>query len=210
MIAQSKPKWRRRAEERPDEILDAALDEFNERGFDATRVEDIARRAGISKAGVYLYFLSKEEILRELIEREIAPVARKMRELAEAGAGDPLGTLRALVAAFMTVMANPRLFAVPRVVISVTGRFPEIGEYYRKNVVEHGVGAIASLHRAGVARGIFREGDSEAVARAVAGPMMLHAMWTHVLGGDPGPATPAERAETHIDLLLRGLLKDRV
>lgn len=209
MMAQ-KPKWRRRSDERPDEILDAALDEFNERGFDGTRVEDIARRAGISKAGVYLYFLSKEEILRELIEREIAPIARKMHELADAGTDDPLGTLRALVAAFATVMANPRLFAVPRVVISVSARFPEIGAYYRENVVEHGVGAIAALHRAGVRKGVFRDLDSEAVARAIAGPMMLHAMWMHVLGGDPGKASPAERAQAHVDLLLKGLLADGI
>ena len=66
-----KPRWRRRADERPDEILDAALEEFTDRGFDATRVEDIAARAKISKAGVYLYFDRKEDILRALIEREV-------------------------------------------------------------------------------------------------------------------------------------------
>ncbi len=60
-------KWRRRAEARPDELLDAALDEFIARGFDAARVEDIAKRAGLSKGAVYLYFKSKEEVLRALI-----------------------------------------------------------------------------------------------------------------------------------------------
>jgi len=203
-----KPKWRRRAEDRPDEILDAALEEFTERGFDATRVEDVAARAEISKAGVYLYFTSKEEILRALIEREIAPVARKMRELADAGLDDPLGTLGAIAAGFAAVTSNPTVFAVPRLVISVSGRFPEIGEYYRVHVVEEALGAFAALIRAGVEQGVFRDVDPIAAARAVAGPMMLHAMWMHVLGGDPGKKTPMERAAAHIDLVLNGLAAD--
>ncbi|MEX0645226.1 MAG: TetR/AcrR family transcriptional regulator [Parvularculaceae bacterium] len=205
MSAARKPKWRRRAEDRPDEILDAALEVFDERGFEATRVEDIAARALISKAGVYLYFTSKEEILRALIEREIAPVARKMRELAEAGLDDPLATLRAIVAGFAAVIANPKNLAVPRLVLSVAGRFPEIGAYYRTHVVEEAVGAFAALHRAGVEEGQFRDVSSIAAARAVVGPLMLHAVWTHVLGGDPGDLSPAERAEAHVDLVLRGL-----
>jgi AcrR family transcriptional regulator len=202
---QRKPKWRRRADERPDEILDAALDEFTERGFDATRVEDISRRAGLSKAGLYLYFESKEEILRGLIEREIAPIARKMRELADAGADDPLGTLRGLIGAFMTVLSNPRIAAVPRIVLAIAARFPEIGAYYREHVVEEGVSALAVLHQAGVERGVFRACDSRAAARAIMGPMLMQVLWTHVLGGDPGPESARERAEAQIDLLLNGL-----
>ena len=168
--AEAEPRWRRRAQDRPDEILDAALDEFNERGFDGTRVEDVALRAGISKAGVYLYFDSKEEILRALIEREIAPIARKARALAEAGGDDPEGTLGGIIAGLMTVMSDPRVFAVPRLVLSVAGRFPELGAYYRREVVEQGIAAMKFLHRAGVERGVFREADSETVGRAVIGP----------------------------------------
>ena len=200
-----KPRWRRRADERPDEILDAALEEFTDRGFDATRVEDIAARAKISKAGVYLYFDRKEDILRALIEREIAPIARKARELAEAGRDDPLGTLGAIIAAITAVIANPRIFAVPRIVISVSGRFPEISAYYREHVVKHALEAMATLHRAGVARGVFRDCDSNLVARAAVGPVLLNAMWLHVLGGEEDELSPAERTRAHLDLLMRGL-----
>lgn len=201
----ARPKWRRRAEERPDEILDAALDEFNERGFEATRVEDIARRAAISKAGIYLYFDSKEDILRALIEREIAPIARMARKLAEEGVGDPATTLGAIIAGVNAVISNPRIFAVPRIVLSVSGRFPEIGDYYRRHVVEEALGAMELLHRAGVERGIFRECDSQLVARAAIGSTMLYAMWLHVLGGEPDGLQPIERARAHLDLMMRGL-----
>ncbi|MBI1365781.1 MAG: TetR family transcriptional regulator [Alphaproteobacteria bacterium] len=202
-----KPRWRRRADARPDEILGAALAEFTERGFEATRVEDVARRAGLSKAGVYLYFASKDDLLRALIEREVAPVARGVAALAEAGKADPLGAIRAIVAALSQATSDPARFAVPRVVLSVAGRFPEIGAYYREHVVEHGLGALAMLHRAGVEQGVFRDVDSRIAARALVGPVMLHAAWLHVLGGDPGKMSPAARAEAHLDLVLKGLLQ---
>lgn len=201
----ARPKWKRRAEARPDEILDAALDAFNEAGFEAARVEDISARAGLSKAAVYLYFPSKEDILRALIEREIAPIARKARELAEAGVDDPVGTIGGIIAGFSQVMANPRMFAIPRIVVSVSGRFPEIGEYYRKNVVENGIAAMVTLHRAGIERGLFRETDSRLVAQSIIGPALMNGFWLHVLGGEPEPMTAVERARAHIDILMHGL-----
>jgi AcrR family transcriptional regulator len=200
-----KPKWRRRAEHRPDEILDAALDEFECVGFDAARVEDIAQRAGISKAGVYLYFDTKEAILRGLIEREVAPVARRFRALARAGADDPTGSLKALVAAVTTFVSDKRSFAVPRIVLSVAGRYPDIAAYYRVNVVEQGFEAVKELHRAGVACGEFRRCDPSVAARAVIGPIFVHGFYTHLLLGDPGPLGLKERIAAHTDILLSGL-----
>jgi AcrR family transcriptional regulator len=207
--AAAAPKWRRRAEARPDEILDAALSEFLEKGFDQARVEDIAARAGLSKAGVYLYFDSKDDILRALIEKEIAPFARMARSLAEAGTDDPAGTMRGLIAAFMTVIENPRVSAAPRLVISLAGRFPEISNYYRKNVVEHGLAAFSALHRAGVEQGIFRDADSMTVARALVGPLLVHVLWTYSLRGESDGLTAEERARAQIELLFEGLLSRR-
>ena len=200
-----KPKWRRRAEHRPDEILDAALDEFEQVGFDAARVEDIAQRAGISKAGVYLYFDTKEAILRGLIEREVAPVARRFRALAKAGIGDPAGSLKALVAAVATFVSDKRSFAVPRIVLSVAGRYPDIAVYYRINVVEQGFEAVKELHRAGVARGDFRPCDPDVAARTVIGPIFAHGFYSHMLLGDPGALELRERIAAHPDILFNGL-----
>ncbi|HXI85813.1 MAG TPA: TetR/AcrR family transcriptional regulator [Parvularculaceae bacterium] len=201
-----KPRWRRRAEARPDEILAAALAEFTESGFEATRVEDVARRAGLSKAGVYLYFDSKDALLRALIEHEVEPVAERVAALAEAGKNEPLEALRTIVGAFVALTADPALFAVPRIILSVAGRFPEIGAFYRAHVVERGLGAIAMLHRSGVEKGVFRDVDSRLAARAIVGPLMLNALWRHVLGGAAEMA-PEAAAEAHFDLVLKGLLR---
>ncbi|MFT3809764.1 MAG: TetR/AcrR family transcriptional regulator [Micropepsaceae bacterium] len=197
-------RWKRRAAARPDEILDAALDVFIEAGFDAARMDDIAAKAGISKAGVYLYFDSKEALLRALISREIAPIAAALAALAEGGADDPVGTIRMLGTLAASRLANPRIFAVPRLMISISNRFPDIAVHYRTEVVERAKGALEMLIAAGIARGIFRRIDPEAAVRAVVGPLMFAALWRHALGGE-STAAPEEIVTTHIDLLLNGL-----
>ncbi|MGE0183201.1 MAG: TetR/AcrR family transcriptional regulator [Parvularculaceae bacterium] len=200
------PKFRRRAEARPDEILDAALAVFTEKGFAAARVDDIAVRAGISKGAVYLYFDSKEALLRGLIEREVAPVAHRLKALAEAGGEDPKATLTLLVTVATQLLGDPKLFATPKLVLSVAPVFQEIAEYYRKRVVDEAVGAIALLHRKGVDAMKFRDVDSDTVARMVMGPLLFYAMRKHVLGAKD-EVSPDARAKAHLEILFDGLVK---
>lgn len=199
-----KTKWRRRAAARPDEILDAALDVFIEAGFDAARMDDIAGRAGISKAGVYLYFDSKEALLRALIDREIAPIATQLAAFAEAGGADPEGTLRLMATAAIERLSDQRFFAVPRLIIAISGRFPDIADYYRTAIVENAIAALSRLVATGVAQGVFRPVDPVLAVRAIIGPVMFAAMWRHVLRGDT-EVPPAKVIEGQIDLLLNGL-----
>lgn len=204
-LAKQKPKWRRRAESRPDEILDAALEVFHRDGFDAARVEEIAKAAKLSKAGVYLYFETKDAILRGLIEREVAPVARNLRAIAEAGAADPLASLRMIVAALTGLVSGRRKFAVPQIVLSVAGRYPDIAVYYRENVVEQGLGAVKALLEIGVAKGVFGDCDLDLAARMLLGPIFMQGFYTHLLYGDPGSLSAEERTEAHLHILLNGL-----
>ncbi len=201
----AKPKFRRRAVDRPDEILDAALAVFTERGFDAARVDDIAARADISKGAVYLYFESKEALLKGLIEREVAPAAQRLRALSEASGEDPKAALKLLVTLATQLMNDARMFATPKLVLSVAPRFREIAEFYRRRVIDEAIDAIASLHKKGVAAGQFREADSDTVARMVMGPLLVYAMRKHVLGA-PDKSQPMERAAAHLDVLFVGLL----
>lgn len=202
--APTAPKFRRRADARPDEILDAALAVFTEKGFDTARVDDIAARAGLSKGAVYLYFDSKQALLRGLIAREVSPVTMRLKALAEGGADDPKATLRLIVTVATQLIDDARVFATPKLVFAVAARFPEIGEHYRKQVVDQAIDAIAGLHRKGVEAGVFREADSGAVARLVMGPVFLFAMRKHVLGARDR-ISPLARADAHVDLLFEGL-----
>lgn len=200
------PKFRRRAEARPDEILDAALAVFTDRGFDAARVDDIAAAARLSKGAVYLYFDSKEALLKGLIEREVAPVAQRLRALADAGGDDPAATLRLVVTAVTQLLNAPQMFATPKLVLSVAPRFQEIAEFYRKRVLDEAIGAIAALHRKGVAAGVFRDAESDTVARMVMGPIFIYAMRKHVLGAKD-KSSPETRSAAHLDILFEGLVK---
>jgi AcrR family transcriptional regulator len=199
------PKWRRRAEARPDEILDAALEEFSAKGFETARLDDIAAKAGLSKGAVYLYFDSKEAILNALIERQVAPIARMMRGLAEAGLATPESTLSALLVAFHTVLREPQIAAVPKIVFSVAPRFPGVAAFYREQVIEEGLAAIAALHRAGVEKGVFRPADSMTVARFVLGPVLMQVLLRHVFRAPPPNATPEDEGAALADLLMRGI-----
>lgn len=201
----SAPKRVRRAEARPDEILDAALAEFTERGFDAARMEDIARRAGISKGGVYLYFQSKEALLKALIEAKIAPIAQQAATLAKAGAAHPLNALRMLARMAAERLRDPHLIAVPRLVIGLSGRFPEIADFYRAQVALPARAALEQLIESAVALRQIRRCDVAAVARAFIGPLFFEAMWTHVLRGETALDDPDKLIESQFDILLNGL-----
>lgn len=201
----SAPKWRRRAEARPDEILDAALEEFVARGFEAARMEDIAKRAGLSKAAIYLYFPSKVAVLEALIEAKVAPLAANVQQIAALGVGDPLTALRMMATAAAYRLSDPNLFAVPRLVIGISGRFPEIAKYYREHVVEKARGALESLIEGAMAKGQIRRVDANAVVRAFIGPLFFEAMWTHVLGGETALNDPQKMIEHQFDVLLSGL-----
>lgn len=185
--------------------MEAALEEFTERGFDAARMEDIGKRAGISKAAVYLYFPSKMAVLEALIEAKVSPLARQVQTLAAAGQANPLMAMRMLATAAAHRIADPKLIAVPRLVIGISGRFPEIAEYYRRNVVEKARAALEALIEMGKSQGVIRDIDTAALVRAFIGPLFFEAMWTHVLGGETALGNPEKLIEQHFDLLLNGL-----
>ncbi len=201
----NEPRWRRRAEARPEEILDAALAEFTARGFEAARMEDIAKRAGLSKAAIYLYFPSKMAVLEALIEAKVGPLAQHAQTLAAMGADNPLLALRMLATAAAHRMADPNVIAVPRLVIGISGRFPEIATYYREHVVSLARGALETLIESAMAKGQIRRADKNAIVRAFIGPLFFEAMWTHVLGGETALNNPQKLIEQQFDVLLSGL-----
>lgn len=192
---------RRRAAARPDEILDAALDAFLENGFEATRMDDVAARAGLSKAGVYLYFESKEALLKALIVRAVKPVADQAEHLAAAGLNRPLDALSLIVGALTSRLEDPRVVAVPRLVLSIAPGFPDLVQFYREQVIDRARRAVEALVQACVAEGTFRPVNAGAAAKLIIGPLVMGALLRHVLQAEAEPLDPA----AHLDLVLRGL-----
>jgi AcrR family transcriptional regulator len=202
------PRWRRRAEARPEEILDAALAEFTAKGFDAARMEDIARRAGLSKAGVYLYFPSKEAVLKALIEARVTPIAAMARAGFQAGADNPAATLKRVGAMIAMRLSDPEVFAVPRLVLGLAGRYSDLAEFYREHVASVARAALENLIAEGVRKGQFRDCNPALASRALIGAVLFEMLWTHILHGAAQDDIGAW-AEAQIDFVLQGLVKER-
>jgi len=204
----SKPTKRtRRPESRPDEILDAALAVFTEKGFASARVEDVAKQAGLSKGAIYLYFPSKEAMLNALVEQSAGALAKAGEQLVASGAAaDPEAAYRAVLTMILTAMSDPDISAAPRLVLAEAQRFPDLAAYYRSNVIDTGRRTMRTLLEAGIAKGVFRNVDPEAAMRSFAGPAIAHMLLTTVFlaPGDPHH-DPAKLANDIADIVLNGL-----
>ncbi len=200
------PKFRRRAEARPDEILDAARDLFTAQGYAHSSVDQIAKAAGVSKGAVYLYFPSKRAILEALVKRAVVPLS------AEALAQIPLaaGNLRVTLTFFLRMVAqklsDPNVFAVPRIVIREAAIVPEIAEMYREAVLEPAMPVLIGLLKAGIASGELRPIDPELTLRTIMGPMVVHVLMSEVFGITPARGLAmSELIENHLAILTHGL-----
>jgi AcrR family transcriptional regulator len=200
------PKFRRRAEARPDEVLDAALELFVEKGFAQTRVEDIAARAGLSKGAVYLYFPSKEAILEGLVRRAIVPIANSALGFLENFTGDPRIVITTVMKMIAGRLHDPKLVAIPRLLIREMIHFPEFAQMYRREVLDRVIPKVAQLIRNGVAEGYFRPVDPELTIRSIIGPIALHMLMAEVFGITPADGLAIDRfIENHLTILFDGL-----
>ncbi|MGP3697248.1 TetR/AcrR family transcriptional regulator [Rhodobacter sp. NSM] len=205
--APSAPRFRRRAEARPDEVLDAALDLFTRQGYAGTTVEQIARHAGLSKAAVYLYFPSKQALLTGLVRRAIVPVADEALSWISAYRGDPRPLIRRLASLLSGKLADPKVFAVPSLVLREAAATPEIAAMYRAEVLDRMLPALAGLIAQGIDAGHLRPVDPELAVRSLVGPIFIHLLLFNVFGiGDPD-LEPL--LDTHLALLFAGLEPER-
>ena len=204
--AQKGPKFRRRAEARPDEVLDAALDLFIERGFANTRVEDIAARAGLSKGAVYLYFPSKEAVLEGIVRRAIVPIATRAMELAGNYSGDPRTIISLVMKTVAGRLTEPRTIAIPKLMMREMINFPDFAKMYREEVLDLVIPMIMQLLRTGIEQGYLRPVDPELTIRSLIGPIMLHVLMDEVFGIRPADGLALDRLiENHLTILFDGL-----
>jgi AcrR family transcriptional regulator len=200
------PKFRRRAEERPDEVLDAALDLFIERGFASTRVEDIAARAGLSKGAVYLYFPSKEAVLEGIVRRAMVPIASTAMEMVQSYAGDPRTIITLVMKSISKRLTEPRTIAIPKLMMREMINFPDFAKMYREEVLDRVIPMITGLLRTGIAEGYLRPVDPELTIRSIIGPIMLHVLLDEVFNIRPDDGLSLDRLiDNHLTILFDGL-----
>lgn len=202
----AKPRWRRRKEERPQELVAAALQLFAEQGFAATRLTEVARRAGVSKATVYLYFDSKEALLTEAV-RAVEPILDFGDELAASYEGGTRELLSELVIRWLEEFEERGVGGVPRLVIAEGSNFPELARLYVEVVVQRGRRLFTQVLERGKARGEVRlDLDVTQAVHVFMAPVHYAQLHRHALAAADaeGPRLHAWVA-THVDLFWRGV-----
>jgi AcrR family transcriptional regulator len=201
------PRWRRRKEERPRDIIAAALAVFTERGFAAAKLDEIARRAGVSKGTLYLYFATKEELFRAVVREVVAPNIETVRAGLLEGALPFADTLRAFLPRFARLVTDLPIGAVAKMVIGESRNFPELAKVWHDDVILKAVGLLAGFVAQAQARGEVRPGDPRLHAFSIMGPMMIGVIWRETftpVGGEPVDLEAI--ALQHVETVLGGLL----
>jgi AcrR family transcriptional regulator len=205
----TKLKQRRAPAARPQEIIDAALLQFVETGFAGTRLDDVARRAGLSKAAIYLYFSDKTALFKGVVQHAITSNLGQVEAMLASHRG-PVAPLLSRILEFMALrIETSPMASVAKLVISESRAFPEIGQYYLTEVIGRGLPLMERLIRRGIEQGEFREVDSFMTIRSLMGPMLLAMVWRTVF--EPIGAEKLDvqaLARHHADLMLHALRPD--
>jgi AcrR family transcriptional regulator len=199
----------RRKDARPGEIIAAALASFAERGYAATKLEDVAAAAGISKGTIYLYFPTKEDLFRAVVRRAVLPNLEAAEAQFATHTGSSGDLLRFLARRFLQLLDSD-LTAVPKLVVAESGNFPAIAQFYADAVLRRAFALVEGILTRGMQRGEFRQMDVHATLPLFAAPFLLLALWKHSLGRHTDLTfDPRAVAKAHIETLLRGLAPDR-
>lgn len=203
----TKPRYRRRPEDRPQEITEAAFEAFAEKGYAATRVEEVAKRAGVSKGLLYLYFKTKEELFKAVVRSFVSPKLKALTEAIESSDGPVEDFLRGPFLAFARSLPRSRVRYLLRLMIAEGHKHPDLTRWYWENVVSEGIAALRLLIRRGVDRGELRPSALDTFPQLLLSPVILSVVWTLVMQPHAELDTDAF-IEAHLDLLLSAVRRD--
>ena len=177
-----KPRWERRKDARPQELLDAALDHFVEHGFAATRLNDVARAAGVSKGTLYLYYCSKEELFKAVVRESVVPMIGEAEGILNEFTGSSEKLFRVLMSAWWDKIGNTKLSGLTKLMMAEAGNFPDLARFYEEEVIDRGNKLVTAMLVRGIARGEIRQMDLEIAPRILIAPMLMMMIWKHSQG----------------------------
>jgi AcrR family transcriptional regulator len=203
------PLRQRRKEARPQELLDAALELFVEKGFAATRAEQVAQRAGVSKGTLYLYYPSKEELFKAVVRHNLGRLIAEGQEAVAQFQGSSSDLLAKLMDAWWQRVGSTPAAGIHKIVLAEVRNFPELAQFYADEVIVPADRLFSSAVQRGIERGEFRVLPLHEAAHALMAPMIYMALHRHSIGACPvhGADAPDPRRmlQVHLDLVLRGL-----
>ena len=170
-------KWQRRKDERPAEIMNAALLLFVSKGFVATKIDDIAKNAGVSKGTVYLYFASKEALFKEMVHELMVPKIHEVEEYIANYKGSQSELLSTVIRQWWQVVKSSGLTGVPKLIISEADNFPELTRFYVKEVIHRVQSVFVNILNKGIEMREFRKIEPLLSARVIMSSMVYFSMW---------------------------------
>jgi len=199
-------KWQRRKEDRPSEIIDAALELFVEHGFTATRLDEVAARAGVSKGTVYLYFENKEELFCSVVQEVILPEIQRFEVHVRDYQGSYEKLVRNMILEWWNVMGKSRMSGIPKLVIAEASNFPDMAKYYVDNVVKRVRKIVEEVIRKGIKADEFKSCDVKSLTRVIMAPMVFAAIWERSLAPFDDEEYSIEKyIDSFLDTLFSGI-----
>ena len=201
-------KRERRKEARPGELLDAALDLFVEKGFAATRAEEVAARAGVSKGTLFLYFQSKEELLKAVVRENISGRFKEWNEELESFEGTSAEMLAYCMHSWWDRVGATKASGITKLMMSEAKNFPDIAAFYQQEVIQPGQSLIRRILQRGMERGEFRDMDLDYGVYTVIAPMIFLMLSKHSMGvcvRDDIDMDPKKYVAMQVNTLLYGM-----
>jgi AcrR family transcriptional regulator len=200
----AEPRYRRRKEERPAEITQAAMETFAEHGYAAARIDDVAKRAGISKGLLYLYFKTKEELFKAVIRSVVVPRIDALKTAITDSDLSAEEFLRGPFLEFIRKLPDSPARIVVRLLVADGPKHPDLTAYYYEQVVSGGMDSLRQLINKGVEQGEFRKSQLDEFPQLIVAPVLVSIIWK-TLFEKHLPLDTDKLLQTHIDLILSAI-----
>jgi AcrR family transcriptional regulator len=171
-------------------------------------MDDIAKAAGLSKAAIYLYFPSKDDVFKALVEQRIGVLQSHFDAAAKDQKRDPVAGLRHVARMWATSFQDLRVAALPRIILAEALRFPDLAEFYHRTVIERTQGALVELIQAGIDAGLFRQVEPLLAARALVSPLVFEILRRQAFPAHNAGQPMEVLVEAIFDLFLNGIAAD--
>jgi AcrR family transcriptional regulator len=205
--AEQKPRWARRKDARPGELLAAALDVFVDHGFAATKLDDVAKRAGVSKGTLYLYFKNKEDLFKEVVRNTIVPNIEVAEKLVADFQGDTADLFKEMIVNWHKQISGLKMAGICKLMFAEASNFPELSQFYYTEVIQRNELMMIRLLQRGMERGEFRQLDLTVMPKIICAPMVMLMLWSTSFGAT-GPQIPTDNyISAYVESTLSGLLK---
>jgi AcrR family transcriptional regulator len=202
-----KPRWARRKDARPKELLSAALDVFVEHGYAATKLEDVAKKAGVSKGTLYLYFKNKEELFKAVVRETIVPDIEQAEKLLAEFQGDSKALFKEFILGWHQRISGEKMAGICKLMFAEASNFPELAQFYHTEVIQRNELMMIRLLERGMKSGEFRQLDLTVMPKIVAAPMVMLMLWSASFGSCGRQTIDVQDyVSAYIESVLSGLL----